>query len=341
MFVVIDWFMAEISEKEVLNQKKEEKSLKQGGLSRFISGKSVIFALFIVFLILLVIIAIFVSTQVSVPTNLLPDTDVALIKIKGPILVDGGGSYLGGESVSSTKVIEFIEAAGDDDNIGGILLEINSPGGSAVASDEISQALKRFRAEHNKTSVAWVREVGASGAYWIASTTDHIIVNKMTITGSIGVIASYLEFSEFMDKYGIKYQRMVSGKYKDLGTPFKELEDEERELFQTELDKIHDYFIEEVATNRKLTKEQVEELATGRIFLGIEAFENGLADELGGKKQAIEYFEEKLGHEVELVEYQEPVSLLHILRNVFSEHGYKIGEGISSSLIAKEGLVKT
>src|SRR3990172_9614359 len=147
--------------------------------------------------------------------------NVAIIRIYGPILTTDGG-LLSGEVTKSDDILKFIKKANESDEIKAVVFEINSPGGSAVASDEIGRAIK----EMNKTTVAWIREVGASGGYWIASSTDHIIANRMSITGSIGVIGSYLEFSGLLNRYNVTYQRMVSGKYKDMGSPFKELSDE-------------------------------------------------------------------------------------------------------------------
>ncbi|MBI4983237.1 S49 family peptidase [Candidatus Woesearchaeota archaeon] len=140
--------------------------------------------------------------------------NVALIKIEGVITSDGS-SYLGSATVSSPEIINFIQEADQDPKIKAILLEINSPGGSPVASDEIGTAVKRAK----KPTIAVIREVGASGGYWIASAADHIIANRMSITGSIGVYSSYLEFSGLMEKYGIGYERLVAGEHKDTGFP--------------------------------------------------------------------------------------------------------------------------
>ena len=107
-------------------------------------------------------------------------------------------------------------------------MEINSPGGSAVASDEIATAVKNAK----KPVISLIREVGASGGYWVASASDYIIANRMSITGSIGVISSYLEFSGLMEKYGVGYERLVAGENKDLLTPYKKLEADQKALVQ-------------------------------------------------------------------------------------------------------------
>ncbi|MBI3883795.1 MAG: signal peptide peptidase SppA [Sphingobacteriales bacterium] len=177
-----------------------------------------------------------------------------------------------------------------------MLFEINSPGGSAVASEEIANAVKKA----NKTTVAWIREIGTSGAYWVASSSGHIVANRVSITGSIGVIASYLEFPGLLEHYNITYQRLVSGKYKDIGSPFKEMTPEEKAIFQQNLDTIRDYFVSEVAKNREMSKKDVDKIANGVFYLGAQAKELGLIDELGGKDEAINYIEKKDGIKAEI-----------------------------------------
>lgn len=108
------------------------------------------------------------------------DGNVAIIKISGPIIAQGDSDFLFTEVTSSDEIRKLIRRANKNDKIKAIIFEINSPGGSAVASDEIANEVKKV----NKTKVAWIREIGTSGAYWIASASDHIIANRMSITGS-------------------------------------------------------------------------------------------------------------------------------------------------------------
>ncbi|MBI2146626.1 signal peptide peptidase SppA [Candidatus Woesearchaeota archaeon] len=254
--------------------------------------------------------------------------NVAIIPITGPITGDGSSS-LGQSTTSSQGIVDFIQQANDNSNVKVIVLEINSPGGSAVASDEIASAVKKSE----KPVIAVIREVGASGGYWIASATKHIIANRMSITGSIGVISSYLEFSGLMEKYGVNYERLVSGKYKDSGTPFKTLTEQERTLLQQKMDKIHTFFINEVAVNRNMDAAKVRELATGEFFLGVEALDVGLVDELGDMSTAEDYIQKTYGLEsVETVRYEKKAGLFDLLTGVFSDFSFQVGEGIGSSL---------
>lgn len=260
--------------------------------------------------------------------------NVALIPINGAITVNGG-SYLGSSTVSSADIVQFIEEADKNSEIKVIMLEINSPGGSAVASDEISLAIKRA----DKPVIALIREVGASGGYWIASAAEYVIANRMSITGSIGVISSYLEFSGIMDKYGVGYERLVAGEKKDLGNPYTQLSEEDRKLLQGKLNKIHDFFIEEIAENRGIESSKIKKLATGEFFLGVEALELGLVDALGDKEAAEEYMETKYGiTEPDYVEYKKEVGLLGLFSGVFSDWSFNMGEGLGSILIKNENL---
>ncbi len=255
--------------------------------------------------------------------------NVALISVSGVITTEKSSSLFSEEVASSQDIVELIEKADEDSEIKAIIIEINSPGGSPVASEEIANAIKNT----NKTTVAWIREVGASGGYWVASSTDYIVANRMAITGSIGVIGSYLEFAGFITEHNITYQRFVSGKYKDLGTPFKQLTEEERQLYQKKIDILHDFFVEEVAKNRKLQKNKVSSLATGMFYLGSEAKDLGLVDELGGKQEVIRYIEDKEGIKAEIVEYKKQKSFWDSLGEVLNQNSFSVGEGIGSAVI--------
>jgi protease IV len=254
--------------------------------------------------------------------------NVAIIPVYGVIISGDSSSFLGESYASSTQIIELIKKANNNPEIKAIILEINSPGGSAVASDEIGQALK----DVNKTKVAWIREIGTSGGYWIASNCDQIIANRMSITGSIGVISSYLDYSGLIDNYNVSYQRLVSGQYKDIGSPFRKLKTEEEEILQLQLNKVHEFFIQEISTNRNLPYEKTKELSTGLFFLGVEAKDFGLIDELGGEKEVIEYLENKLETTIETVNYYKEPSFFEILMGTFYEGSFNTGRGFAHEL---------
>ncbi len=249
---------------------------------------------------------------------------IVVLPLNGPIVSSGDDLFNG--NVVASELVKKIDELGKDDSVKGVIFEIDSPGGTVVASQDIADAINKL----NKTSYAVIRDVGASGAYWIASATDKIYASPMSITGSIGVIGSYLEFSELFDKYGVHYERLIGGKYKDVGSPYRNLTEEERELLQNKIDLVHEYFILEVARNRNLSVNRVRDLATGEIFLGVEAKELGLIDELGDRETAIKSMKQELNiTKINIVEEKRQKSFFETL---FNNGAYFFGKGFGSSI---------
>ncbi len=233
--------------------------------------------------------------------------NVAHIRIRGPIISEEGIFITG---VSSQKVINRINSASRDPRIEAILFEINSPGGTVIASREISNAIERT----NLTTVCWLRDSATSGAYWAASACDKIVADEFTLTGGIGVTGSYLEFSGLFEKYGINYVRLVSDEHKDMGTPYREPTEQEMEAFQDILDEIHIAFVESVAENRNLSTDYVNEISKGSIIMGNEAYEIGLVDVLGSKNEAIEIIKNQTNlTEIKLLEYRDELTFLDLM----------------------------
>ncbi|MDP6599849.1 MAG: signal peptide peptidase SppA [Candidatus Woesearchaeota archaeon] len=262
------------------------------------------------------------------------DGNVAVIDITGTIVTDKDANFLFEDVTSSDEIRKLIRKADKNNRIKAIIFKINSPGGSAVASEEIANEIKKT----NKTTAAWIREIGTSGAYWIASSADHIVANRMSITGSIGVIASYLGFSGFLEEHNVSYERLVAGSLKDMGSPFKELTPGEKALFEKSLDAIHDYFVDEIAKNRNLRKSDVKKIATGMFYLGVEAKELGLVDELGSREEVIDYIEKQIGEEADLVEYKKEKGFLSSLSQVIGQSSFYIGKGVGNALFTKAKL---
>src|SRR3989344_2238928 len=146
-------------------------------------------------IIVITLIALFLFS--SLTAKLLDVKEVSnqivVIPINGVIRTEGSTGFIDENVASSSVIVSFIEKAEKNNAIKGILLEINSPGGTVIASKEIAESVKKSK----KPTVAWIREVGASGAYWVASSSDAIVADPLSITGSIGVISSYLEFGGF------------------------------------------------------------------------------------------------------------------------------------------------
>lgn len=183
-------------------------------------------------------------------------------------------------------IIDQIHQYRDDQAIKAIVLRINSPGGSVAPVQEIYSELKKLE----KPIVASMGSTAASGGYYIAAIADEILANPGTLTGSIGVIMQFTKLSGLYEKIGLEQQVVKSGKFKDTGSPVRDLTDEERELLQATLDDVHDQFIDAVFEGRQehLTREAVVALADGRIFSGQQALEHKLIDQLGNLPDAID-----------------------------------------------------
>ncbi len=253
---------------------------------------------------------------------------IAVIPINGIISSTDSGFFESG--TIPNDIIESLKKADKDNSVKGIILEINSPGGTFVASEQIANAVKQTE----KPVVALITELGASGAYLVASSADLIIADRASITGSIGVTSSYLEFSGLLEKFGVDYERLVAGKYKDIGSPLKDLNVEERNLFEKKLNKLHGFFIEEISINRNLPEEKVRELATGIFYLGIEAKDLGLVDLLGDKELAINEVK-KLANieEATLIKFEKRKTFLDLLTGVSAHSSYYFGQGFGKSFL--------
>jgi protease-4 len=177
-----------------------------------------------------------------------------------------------------------------------------------VASDEIYQKML----EVEKPIVASMGELAASGGYYISAPADVIMANPATLTGSIGVIAQMTNVEELMEKVGVDVIVIKSGIYKDEGSPFREMTEEEKAIWQAIIDEAYDQFVAIVAEGRDLSEEKVREVADGRVYTGKQAMELGLVDELGNLPEAIDRAAEMGGIEGEprLVEYHRPPTLL-------------------------------
>lgn len=219
--------------------------------------------------------------------------EVAIVDLSGPITPEASGFSAG----ITPDEIRSLNQQAENQNVDAIVYEINSGGGAVVASKD----LKRNIDAVDVPTVCRFRDSGASGAYLAALGCDSIVADSASITGSIGVRSSYLEFSELMDEIGVSYINVTAGDRKELGSPFKEPTEEEKELLAEKSQIIGDEFLGEVVDNRNLTEEQEERVGTGEIFLGSEAEELDLVDQLGGRNEAIQEAENLTGKQLEPV----------------------------------------
>jgi protease-4 len=231
---------------------------------------------------------------------------VAIVRVEGPIL-------------DSYQTVEELQTFADDPLVKAIVIRIDSPGGGVVPSQEIYNAVKRVRKEHNKTVVASMGTVAASGGYYIAVATDRILANPGTLTGSIGVIMQMANFQELLEKIGVKSVVIKTGKFKDLGSPFRPMMEEERQLLEGVMNDTLSQFIEAVADGRSMDAAEVEQLADGRVFTGRQAKSVLLIDEIGDLHDAIKLAGELGGIEgtPRVLETTKPFSFQEFLESTF------------------------
>jgi protease-4 len=182
-------------------------------------------------------------------------------------------------------VIDQIDEFADDDGIRAVVLRVESPGGGVAPSQEIYQAVQQLRKK--KKVVASMGSVAASGGYLIATAADRIVANPGTITGSISAVMHFADVQDLMKKVGVRSSVVKSGKFKDIGSPVREMTVEERQLLQGIVDDIYDQFARTVSDNRKIPMEAILNIADGRIFTGRQALNLKLVDELGGLQDAV------------------------------------------------------
>jgi protease-4 len=186
----------------------------------------------------------------------------------------------------SNDVVEQLNQFSQDDSIKAVIVRINSPGGSVAPAQEIYEAIVQVKKK--KKVIASMGSVAASGGYMIACATDKIVANPGTITGSISAIMHFANAEELLKKIGLKSSVIKSGKYKDIGSPTREMTQEERALIQELVDDIYDQFLDMVARDRKISKEDLREIADGRVFSGRQAKKLGLVDDIGDMGYAID-----------------------------------------------------
>ncbi len=183
------------------------------------------------------------------------------------------------------EIIDQINEFADSNGIRAVVLRIDTPGGSVVPSQEIYQAVRELRKK--KKVVVSMGSVAASGGYLIAVAADRIVANPGTITGSISAVMHYANVEELLKKVGVRSSVIKSGKFKDMGSPVREMTAEERSLIQGIVDDIYDQFVRTVSENRKIPLSKIVQLADGRVFTGRQAKELGLIDDLGGLQDAV------------------------------------------------------
>ncbi len=253
---------------------------------------------------------------------------VLVIPLQGTISSGSDSAY--SQQLSTQEIVDSLKEADENPSVAAVLLDIESPGGSIVATKQIVAQIR----ETKKPVVSRIGDLGASGAYYAAAASDFVIADSDSITGSIGVISMFLNLEGLLEKIGVKAKIVKEGKFKAIGSPFQEMTPEEEKLLQVML---HDAFLnfkKDIRDFRgeKLDSGQFDEITDGRILSGSQALKAGLIDELGTREQAIQKAAGMGGISgkptVETVSKSLP-SLL----DLFLSAGLSFGKGIQSSFL--------
>lgn len=251
--------------------------------------------------VVILMISVVMETSGSVDKKLLADEEweevtlekgsdavVAVLEVTGIITSRDTSGVFDEPEYQHHSFLKRLETVYEDEKVKAIVLYVNSPGGGVSESDEIFQRIMTLKEENEKPLVVFMDQVAASGGYYIAAPADHIMATRNTITGSIGVIMQSINLHQLAERWGVEDATIKSGDLKDLMNPLRHMEPEEREVMQSIIDEMHQYFVEAIVEGRGMESEKVEKLADGRIYSGAQALENGLIDSLGMFEDGIE-----------------------------------------------------
>jgi len=211
---------------------------------------------------------------------------IAVIPLSGTIAGVNQQGLLTTGGISPKLVRDYLKKAEGDGGVKAVVLRVDSPGGSAAASQEIASEIRRFKEDTGKPVVVSMGDIAASGGYYISVYADRIVANPGTLTGSIGVISHFIYIEGLLEKLGLEMETIKAGEHKDMG--IRPLTDRERQIIQDITYDLYEQFVVAVAHGRGLPVADVKTLATGQPYTGAQALELRLVDELGGLDRAIE-----------------------------------------------------
>ncbi|MEO1209317.1 MAG: signal peptide peptidase SppA [Cyanobacteria bacterium J06638_20] len=257
----------------------------------------------------------YANTNLPAGGGLFPTPTVALVYLDGNIV----STTTGAAQIGSDRTVELLRNLREDEDVAAVVLRINSGGGSASASERITREVALLQAA--KPTIATMGNIAASGGYQIAAPADQIFASPNTITGSIGVFGVIPNIEELASNNGITWDRVQTGDYAGLNTLSRPKTPEELARLQTLVDQVYDSFLAIVAEGRSMSREELQEIAQGRVWSGVDAQEIGLVDELGGMGAAVDAAVEhaELGDNWQLVEYPQPPTFPEILATLSSQ----------------------
>ncbi len=245
---------------------------------------------------------------------------ILVVPVKGTITDQANEGLFGQRRSPVEKVKSRLDRAKEQEDIKGIILRVNSPGGGVTASDKIYHEIKEFQEDRpDVTFLAYMENVAASGGYYVSAPADHIMAHRTCITGSIGVLMQFFVVEGLLKEWNVNAVTITpdNADKKTLGSPFKEMNKEDREVFQGIVEEMYNQFLEVTNEGRKqLSMDEVRKLADGRIYHAREAVENGLIDEVGYFEDAVEKVKSMQGLDrAKVIRYSTKKTLLDALRS--------------------------
>ncbi len=294
--------------------------------------------------------------QLSSPKKKHTTHKVAIIHISG-VIMPGESRFdrFQGKLAGSETVTEELQSVSEDDDIDAVILRVDSPGGSALASDLIWNEIRKL--QMNKPVIVSMSGLAASGGYYVACLADSIFADPGTLTGSIGVYAGKISRTKMYEKIGVNREFITRGDNALLFSDEGGFTPAQRVLFQNQMDNFYERFLAKVADGRDLTRDQVHDVAQGRVWTGRQGLEHGLVDELGGLRRAIDSAKWMVGlqpeDKVTLVTFSEPLTLLErmlikSMRNngvmarittAFVPEQFLLGQGAAANLAPVSALL--
>jgi len=243
-----------------------------------------------------------ISSLLKAKKTVLGRKGIVILPVNGIIQFGITRNILGAGNYGAEYLIRKIEQYAKEKNVKGMVLRINSPGGTIGAVQELYNAILNFR-KQNKFVIASMADIAASGGYYIAAACDKIVANPGTITGSIGVIIYSPSFKGLFQKVGISYNIFKSGKHKYILASYRDVTPEEKKILQSVVDDAYKQFYNDVRISRNIPEDKLKTYADGRIFTGSQAKKIKLIDEVGGLKEAIKIagVETGLGEEPQII----------------------------------------
>jgi protease-4 len=257
---------------------------------------------------------------------------IAVFDVEGTIQDTGEASLLSSATYNHRAFMDKLKMAEENDDIKGIILRVNSPGGGVVESAEIHEKILDIKKVKKPVYVS-MGSMAASGGYYISAPADKIYASPETMTGSLGVIMHGYNYEKLAKKYGVEFETIKSGPHKDIMSPTREMTGEEREILQNMINNSYDQFVKVIADGRGMTEKEVREIADGRIYDGRQAKENHLIDDFGHLDDVIAAMKTDIGEkDAQVIRYTDEAGF----GSLFSMGAQKmLGNDVETAVLTK------